>query len=258
VSGAGNSALNGAYTDGSSEWNGKCYYFGPGGKSAIGFNGSCWELYYSNQPQYYSNSTNSSNPKLPPSGGWNGGVLLSYGPSLSFASPAVTVNETAGSVSLTINLTEFPTGANINYYTGNGTAIAGSDYTAVASGSAFINGGSTSTTINIGIINDGDYEQNETFTVTITSPDGAPVTGGTCTVTIVSDDPQAYVSVASGTMTAAENSGTVSIPISISTAVSSDVTVQYLTANGTAAAGSDYTLTSGTLARSPRESTRAG
>jgi hypothetical protein len=73
--------------------------------------------------------------------------------------------------------------------TANGTATAGSDFTAVVNQLVTIPAGSTSKTVTVNVTGDTTTEPNETFTVTISSPTnatlGATATG---TGTIVNDD----------------------------------------------------------------------
>ncbi|MGD9622964.1 MAG: cellulase family glycosylhydrolase [Mycolicibacterium sp.] len=75
----------------------------------------------------------------------------------------------------------------LGYSTSNGTATAGSDYTA-ASGALTFAPGATSQTVHVDIIGDSVVEGNETFTVTLTSPNGATLSKATATGTITNDD----------------------------------------------------------------------
>jgi len=62
----------------------------------------------------------------------------------------------------------------VSYNTANGTAIAGSDYTAVVGGSVTIPAGSTTNTFTVTTTDDTLDENNgETFTVTLSSPTNA-------------------------------------------------------------------------------------
>jgi hypothetical protein len=74
----------------------------------------------------------------------------------------------------------------VQYSTANGTALAGSDYTATT-GTLTFNPGVTSQTISIPILNDAVNEANETFTVKLTTPTNA-ILGGTATVTTTITD----------------------------------------------------------------------
>ena len=69
----------------------------------------------------------------------------------------------------------FPVSLNATYHqdatatwsTANGTATAGSDYTAVSSGTLTITAGSTSANITVTVTDDSADEKAETFTVTL-------------------------------------------------------------------------------------------
>ena len=71
----------------------------------------------------------------------------------------------------------------IRYATANGTATAGVDYTATA-GTLTFAPGVTSQQINVPILADTAVETTEAFTVTLSNPTGATITGATATATI--------------------------------------------------------------------------
>lgn len=108
----------------------------------------------------------------------------------SFSSGTYSVNENQGSISITVNRTaNTNVAASVNYATSNGSAFAGSDYTA-ASGTLNFAAGETSKTFVISISNDTLVESDETVALTLSSPTaGATLaTPATATLTIVSDD----------------------------------------------------------------------
>ena len=82
-------------------------------------------------------------------------------------------------------------GATIDYATSNGTATAGSDYTA-ASGTVSFSAGETSKTIDVTVAGDATVENDETLTITLSNPTGTSVTildtNGTGTI-LNDDDP---------------------------------------------------------------------
>ena len=80
--------------------------------------------------------------------------------------------------------------ATVNYATSDGTATAGSDYTA-ASGTLTIAAGKTSKTVSVAVLNDAHDEDSETLTFTLSSPVGAVLDddGDEATGTITNDDP---------------------------------------------------------------------
>ena len=86
----------------------------------------------------------------------------------------------------------------VGYATANGTATAGSDYTA-GSGTLTFDPGDDEETISVLIKQDGLREDDETFTATLSSPENATLGSiGETTVTIIDDDAP-VVSIQSGT-----------------------------------------------------------
>ena len=93
-------------------------------------------------------------------------------PVVSITGPG-TVDESAGSASFTVTLSKTWTAAVlVDVATSNGSATAGSDYTAV-NRSVTISAGSTSTTVSVTVIDDAVVESDETFTVTLSNPTNA-------------------------------------------------------------------------------------
>ncbi len=89
-----------------------------------------------------------------------------------------------------------------NYATENGTAIAGSDYTAV-SGSLTIPAGATTATIAVPVSGDAVNETDEAFRLRLTLPDTATIglIDAEATGTIVSDDVAIAVSISDASIT---------------------------------------------------------
>ncbi len=139
----------------------------------------------------------------------------------------------------------------VGYATADGTATAGSDYTA-ASGTLSFAPGTLTQTIAVPVSGDVVYEPDEAFTVTLLSPSGATITQGTATGTILNDDVVPTLSIGNVAVTEGQT-GTVAatFTVTLSGASSQTVTVAYATANVTAAAGSDYTAASSTLSFAP-------
>jgi len=135
-----------------------------------------------------------------------------------------------------------------DYATSDGTAAAGSDYIA-ATGTATIPAGSTSVTIPVAINGDTTVENNETFSLNLSNiSSNATFARATATGTITNDDqPPPTVTVADASKVEG-NSGTSNMvfTVSLSAATTTPVTFSYSTADGTAAAGSDYVAATGT------------
>jgi Calx-beta domain/RTX calcium-binding nonapeptide repeat (4 copies) len=110
-------------------------------------------------------------------------------PAVSIAS-ALLAEGNAGtkSMSLTITLaTATPVRVSVVYATADGTATAGSDYTAT-SGTLVFAPGQTSKTVAVPILGDTGYESDETFSVTLSNPVNATLGTATATGTITNDD----------------------------------------------------------------------
>jgi hypothetical protein len=75
----------------------------------------------------------------------------------------------------------------VSYSTANGTATAGSDYTA-ATGTLTFAPGETSKTIGVSVLGDTVVEADETFSVQLGSAAGATIARATAVGTIVNDD----------------------------------------------------------------------
>ncbi len=100
----------------------------------------------------------------------------------------VTLNEAAGTATLTVSATPGSVAARFDYATADGTATAGDDYTQ-GSGTKTIPDNAASTAIEVPITDDPADEPDETFTVTLASADSATtVARATATVTITDDD----------------------------------------------------------------------
>jgi glucose/arabinose dehydrogenase/ribosomal protein L35AE/L33A len=181
--------------------------------------------------------------------------------SLQFGSATYAVNETGGTATITVTRSGGSDGAvSVNYATSNGTATAGSDYTAT-SGTLNFASGETTKTFAIPIINDIAVEGLETVTLTLSNPTGGATLGGqtTATLTITSDDVATQpgsLQFSGATYNASETNASVTITVSRAGGSDGAVSVNYATANGTATAGSDYTATSGTLNFAAGETTK--
>jgi len=151
----------------------------------------------------------------------------------------------------------------VNYATANGSAVSGSDYTAVSNSVTFsvaeTASGSHTESINVAVAADAIQEPNENFFVNISSLSGGSgsmpgVSIGAgddqAQVTLVNDD-SAMFTIAADPVSAAEGtttgSNTRDFIITLNQSLAADVDIAYSTIDGSATAGSDYTATSGIL-----------
>ena len=94
-----------------------------------------------------------------------------------------------------VTLSRAPSGTvTVDYATSDGTATAGSDYTA-ASGTLTFAAGETEKTVSVPVLDDAHDEGSETLTLTLSNPAGAYLADGTATGTINNTDlmPQAWL-----------------------------------------------------------------
>lgn len=167
----------------------------------------------------------------------------------------ISYSESIGSVSFTV--TASATAAmpiTFSYATSNGTAVAGTDYTA-ASGTGNIAVSTGSTTVNLTLANDVLDEDDETFTFTISSPTNAGISQAVATITINDDDTEPTVNMAISSSSANEGATGVVVAVNLSAASGRTVTVPYVV-TGTATAAVDHNAVDGTLTFSPGETTK--
>ncbi|WP_420904253.1 Calx-beta domain-containing protein [Candidatus Magnetaquiglobus chichijimensis] len=110
-------------------------------------------------------------------------------PTVSINSPSVTEGN-SGTTNLTYTVTLSAASSKtitVAYATANGTATAGSDYTA-ASGTLTFAAGETSKTFNVTVAGDTTAEGDETLTATLTNPTNATLDTATGTGTITDDE----------------------------------------------------------------------
>ena len=145
--------------------------------------------------------------------------------------PAVFTVELSGKVAVDVTL---------SYVTADGTATAGTDYEAVASGTAVVRAEQTTATFMVNTMEDALAEVTETFAVTLTGvnlPDGVGPESTTATATIEDDDELTVI--LEGTEMVPEGE-VASFTVTLSQPLPEPVTVSYATADGTATAGADY------------------
>jgi hypothetical protein len=130
----------------------------------------------------------------------------------------------------------------VNYATADGTATAGSDYSA-ASGSVIFDPGQTSKPVSVTVNGDTTFEASETFNVNLSGATNATIADSQGVGTITNDDAQPTISINDVTLSEG-NAGTTDydFTVSLSNASSQTITVNAATADGSAlTSDSDYT-----------------
>jgi uncharacterized repeat protein (TIGR01451 family) len=195
----------------------------------------------------------------------NGAYLASteiYDPARTKAPPAVSVGNVSvvegnsGTTNLNFPLTlSSPMGVpvSVNYATASGSAVDGEDFLGTNS-TIIIPAGATNVLLPVTVIGDVNYEQDETFTVTLTGVTNAVIDAATATATgtILNDDPIPTVSVAPAAVLEG-NVRTTNLLFNVLLSGTSyqTVSVNFATADGTAQAGQDYFATNGTVLFDP-------
>jgi hypothetical protein len=163
-------------------------------------------------------------------------------------------NAGATNAVLNVSLTE-PHGNNVtvNYATAAGSALAGSDFTAVSGKLTFAKNEMTKSIV-VPIRGDRLVESDEYFSVQLSGAKGAKIADGTGYISISDDEPRIYVSDAWATE---GNTGSTAMTFTVSLSDDYDlpVTVNFTTANGTAVGGVDYVTQPGLVTFDPGQPT---
>ena len=160
----------------------------------------------------------------------------------------LTVNEADGTAEVTVSLDKpVNTEVSVDFLTADQTALNSIDYL-FQSGSLTFNPGEQTKTIFITILDNSIVEFTETFLVGLsnlqtTSPD-VMLADNLATITIMDNDSAAF---SINDITVNEDAGTATLTVSLDHAVHSTITVDYYTADNSAANPSDYLSQTGTL-----------
>ncbi|MEP6546482.1 MAG: Calx-beta domain-containing protein [Gammaproteobacteria bacterium] len=172
---------------------------------------------------------------------------------LALSAASETVPQTAGSVTLTVTRSGGSSGnASVSYATANGTALAGSNYTAKNGILTWNDGDAAAKTVVISL-SAAAFSGTKNFAVDLSSADGAAL-GSPASANVTINGSGTSGGSAPGTMalsaasdTVAQAAGSVMLTVTRSGGSSGIASASYATANGSAIAGSNYTAKSGTL-----------
>ena len=172
----------------------------------------------------------------------------------------ITVNENAGSATLTVTVANGPSLSSyvdVDYTTVNGTATAGSDFTATSgtvritssdAGPIYFTSSETNT-ITVTIADDSVYESSENLDVTLSNIQNATgsFSDSSGRITITDNDSAPTVDFNATSSSGAESTSSAALQVDLSTSSSSNVTVDYAVTGTATGTGTDYTLANGTL-----------
>lgn len=162
----------------------------------------------------------------------------------------VSVSESAGTATFTVSLSApaLAGGVTFDIATANGSATSGADYTTNSLTSQIISAGSSTYTFTVAINDDALNEPSENYFVNVSNVTGATISDAQGQGQITDNDAAPTISIDD----LSTNEGNVAIAASavavrLSAASGQPVTVNYATADGTAAAPGDYVAGSGTV-----------
>lgn len=183
------------------------------------------------------------------SGGGGGGTP----PTLSISDKSVVEGDTGTTKGILFTVTRSGSTAaasSVTYSTANGSAMAGSDYKAVAGTVVNFAVGVASKTVKVVSIGDAADEADETFSVNLSAPTGATIADGSAIGTIVDDDGAtsgSSFSISDVRVTEGNAGTSTTATLTVTrTSGAGTASVKFVTANGTAVAASDYTARTAT------------
>ncbi len=160
------------------------------------------------------------------------------------------VAEHAGSVLVSVRLSVASDAlVKVRLATTEGTATAGADYVARSLEVVFASG-ETEESVSIGIVDDDLVEGDETFGVRLSAPTNGEIGHEEVAVTILDNDTHSELAIGRGVVVP-EGAGRARFTVSLHPVRSTEVRVDYATADVTATAGADYNAASGTLVFEP-------
>ncbi|MDM8564706.1 Calx-beta domain-containing protein [Candidatus Halobeggiatoa sp. HSG11] len=185
---------------------------------------------------------------------------------LQFSTTTVDVSEKTGTAAILVNRANVLNMENedldvtVKYVITDGTAKAGSDYTNSSKTLSWSATDQLAKSINIPITDDEDYEGDEIFTITLSSPSPTNATLGIATLTVTIKDDESkpdpmpgILQFSSDTYSATEGDSTLNLNVTRTDGSDGKASVQYMV-NGSAALDSDYTGGSGILVWDDKDS----
>jgi hypothetical protein len=179
-----------------------------------------------------------------------GNIVDTQAGTIQFESATFSVDESGSTATITATRDGGSEGAvSVSYATGDGTASAGSDYAAAGGTLTWADGDSADKTFTVAISDDSSVEADETVHLALNNIIGNAVLGAqsTATLTIIDDEQPGILQFSAATYRVDESGGTATITATRTGGSDGAVSVSYVTNDGTASAGSDYTTASGTL-----------
>jgi len=174
--------------------------------------------------------------------------------SLRFSNASYSVSEGAASATINVQRVGGDDGAvSVQYATANGSAQAGSDYSAASGTLNWADNDDTSKSFAVPILADSIDEANETVQLTLSNPGGGAglASPSAATLTIQDDDAPAgspgNLRFSSSGYSVGEGAAAAQLTVERVGGTAGEVSAQFATANGSAVAGSDFVASSGSV-----------
>ena len=170
---------------------------------------------------------------------------------VQFAQATYQASETGGSALITVRRSgDTSATTTVQFATADGTATAGTDYTATAGTLTFTQGQNVAT-FTVPVLADAICDGDETVLLNLSNPGAGTALGARSRAVLTILDPTACVNFRAPTFLVRENRGEAQVIVNRSGNGVGSVTVRFSTANGTATAPADYTAVNRTLTFAP-------
>lgn len=173
---------------------------------------------------------------------------------IAVAAASYSLNQSAGSITISVTRSGGADGAaSVSYATTDGTAKAGTEYTAATGTLTWASGDAAAKTVAVPVSAATGFSGTKTFSLALSAASGASLgSPASTTVTIngsgtPSGGTAGTIALSASSYAAEQSAGTVTITVNRSGGSNGAASVKYATADGAAKAGTDYTSASGTL-----------
>jgi hypothetical protein len=169
---------------------------------------------------------------------------------LQLSASSYSAAQSVGNVTVMVTRSGSSAASSIKYATSDGTAMAGTDYTAASGTLSWVSGDAAAKSFAV-TLSATPFTGSKTFNIALSNPSGASIGSPANAVVTVSGTGAASspgtVALSASTAAVAQSAGSVTLSVGRSGGSSGTAAVKYATGNGTAAAGTNYTAASGTL-----------
>lgn len=173
---------------------------------------------------------------------------------LRFAVASSSISEAGGAATISVQRVGGDNGAvSVGYATANGSAQAGSDYTATSGTLNWADNDDTAKSFQVQVTDDPNDEANETVQLALSNPTGGATLGSPAAATLTIQDNDApsgspgTLRLSSASYSATEGGGNATLSVVRDGGTTGAVSVAFATADGGALAGADYLAASGTV-----------